>query len=568
MTQKQSPDKPVETLLQTIDPTGIADESLRLTVEILLNLIEELKAETEELRVENQKLRDENNHLKGEKGKPDIKANKTSGFKKDHSSEKERKTPSKHTKSSKNALIKIDRKWILEYPESELPADAEFKGYEKVIVQDILLKTDNVLFLKPKFYSPSEGKTYLASLPAGYDGEFGPGIKAFVMSLYYGGNMTQGKLLEFLENIGISMSAGYLSNLLIKNIDYFESEFNEVYVSGLSSTTWQHLDQTSARVKGVNHTTNVICNPLYTVYSTTLKKGRLSVLGVLQNNQKLQFILNELTYELLDSLNLPTKWSNRLKLLPQETVFTELEFYSLLDRDLKKLGSQYRTRVLEAAAIAFYHQQDKIPVVQTLVCDDAPQFKLLTDLLALCWVHEGRHYKKLSPFVACHQVILDEFLNDFWIYYRELLAYRDFPTQEKQLELKSRFWELFGTVSGYKQLDERKKLTIAKASELLLVLENPELPLHNNPAELAARTMVQRRNISYATQNEDGTKAWDIFMSLVATTRKLGISFFEYMQDRISQKSQIPSLGTIIRDKCFSPHQPMSCQEELLCMSG
>jgi regulator of replication initiation timing len=456
MTQNSESKKVAPDFLQSIDPRGIADPSLRQTVEVLLNLIEELNLKVKSLEEENQKLRDENNRLKGEKGKPDIKANKTSGFKKDHSSEKERKTPSKHTKSSKNALIKIDREWILEYPESDLPADAEFKGYEEVIVQDILLKTDNVLFLKPKFYSRKEGKTYLAPLPAGYDGEFGPGIKAFVMSLYYGGNITQGKLLEFLENIGISMSAGYLSNLLIKNIDYFESEFNEVYLSGLSSSTWQHLDQTSARVKGVNHTTNVICNPLYTVYSTTLKKDRLSVLSVLQNNQKLQFILNELTYELLDSLNLPTKWSNRLKLLPQGTVFTESEFYSLLDRDLKKLGSQYRTRVLEAAAIAFYRQQDKIPVVQTLVCDDAPQFKLLTSLLALCWVHEGRHYKKLSPFVACHQVILDKFLDEFWVYYRELLAYRDFPTQEKQLELKSRFWELFGTVSGYKQLDERK----------------------------------------------------------------------------------------------------------------
>lgn len=160
----------------------------------------------------------------------------------------------------------------MEYPESELPADAQFKGYEEVIVQDILLETDNVLFLKPKFYSPSEGKTYLAPLPAGYDGEFGRGIKALVISLYYGGNMTQGKLLEFLEDIGISMSAGYLSNLLIKNTVDFESELNKVYISGLESTTWQHLDQTSARVKGINHTTNVVCNPLYTVYSTTLKK--------------------------------------------------------------------------------------------------------------------------------------------------------------------------------------------------------------------------------------------------------------------------------------------------------
>ena len=45
--------------------------------------------------------------------------------------------------------------------------------------------------------------------------------------------------------------------------------------------------------------------------------------------------------------------------------------------------------------------------------------------------------------------------------------------------------------------------------------------------------MVHRRNISYATQTEQGTKAWDIFMSLVETTCKLGISFFEYIQDRL-----------------------------------
>jgi len=45
-------------------------------------------------------------------------------------------------------------------------------------------------------------------------------------------------------------------------------------------------------------------------------------------------------------------------------------------------------------------------------------------------------------------------------------------------------------------------------------------------AELGAGTIVLRRNISYGTQTKDGTQAWDTFMSLVATTRKLGISFF------------------------------------------
>ena len=63
-------------------------------------------------------------------------------------------------------------------------------------------------------------------------------------------------------------------------------------------------------------------------------------------------------------------------LLPQETVLSEAQFNHLLNNDLPKLGSQQRTRLKEAAAIAFYHQQTDCPVVQTLCCDDAPQFKL------------------------------------------------------------------------------------------------------------------------------------------------------------------------------------------------
>ncbi len=144
-------------------------------------------------------MRDENNRLKGEKGKPDIKANKVTGFKKNHSSEKERKTPSQHTKSHKNANIQIDRERILEYPKSELPPDAEFKGYEEVIVQDISLQTDNVLFRKQKYYSASEGKTYLAPLPAGYDGEFGrlyqsPSHKPVLRSGTFAGEASPAKL--------------------------------------------------------------------------------------------------------------------------------------------------------------------------------------------------------------------------------------------------------------------------------------------------------------------------------------------------------------------------------------
>ena len=144
MTQKTAPEKLVSALLQTIDPKEIADEQMRQTVELLLNLIEQLNSKVIELEAETQKLRDENNRLKGEQGKPDIKANKKKRLNNNYSSEKERKTSKNHRKSGKKTEITIDREEIVEYPPEKLPEDAEFKGYEEVIVQDLVLKTDNV----------------------------------------------------------------------------------------------------------------------------------------------------------------------------------------------------------------------------------------------------------------------------------------------------------------------------------------------------------------------------------------------------------------------------------------
>lgn len=180
-----------------------------------------------------------------------------------------------------------------------------FKGYEDVIVQDIKLNTDNVLFRKQKYYSPSEGKTYLAELPTGYEGQFGLGLKALVVSQYFQGNMTQGKLLEFLSDIGISISAGQLSKLLIKGHQAFHTEKQEVYQTGLVSSPWQHIDQTSARVGGKNQICNVVCNPLYTIYYTTERKDQLTVLDVLQGGKERQFLLNAQSFELMESFNLP-----------------------------------------------------------------------------------------------------------------------------------------------------------------------------------------------------------------------------------------------------------------------
>ena len=86
----------------------------------------------------------------------------------------------------------------------KLPADAEFKGYERVVVQEILIKTDNVEYKKEVFYSASEKRTYVGELPAGIVGEFGPGIRSLVCTLKYVANMSQPKIQELLENCGIA----------------------------------------------------------------------------------------------------------------------------------------------------------------------------------------------------------------------------------------------------------------------------------------------------------------------------------------------------------------------------
>jgi len=127
----------------------------------LLNLVEEMAADNRALRAELQQLRDENNRLKGEQGRPSIKPGRKppSGGAADHSSERERHKPKAHQKSSKADQITINREEVLTVDRARLPADAEFKGHEPVVVQDVRFQTDNVRFWKEKFYSATSRTT-------------------------------------------------------------------------------------------------------------------------------------------------------------------------------------------------------------------------------------------------------------------------------------------------------------------------------------------------------------------------------------------------------------------------
>ena len=85
----------------------------------------------------------------------------------------------------KSRFTNDDRTKELVVDPASLPPDAEFKGYEEVVVQDVVIRTDNVLFRKEKWYAPSTGQIYLAALPGGYQGEYGPGVRALTLVFYW-----------------------------------------------------------------------------------------------------------------------------------------------------------------------------------------------------------------------------------------------------------------------------------------------------------------------------------------------------------------------------------------------
>ena len=155
--------------------------------------------------------------------------------------------------------------------------------------------------------------------------------------------------------------------------------------------------------------------------------------------------------------------------------------------------------------------------------------------------------EKLEPVVALHQTLLKDFLTRFWAYYDQLLEYRQHPTAQAASRLETEFDALFGASSGYAELDQRRASTRSHKAALLLVLKFPELPLHNNPAELGARGRVRKRDISFGPRTEEGKQAWDTFMTLAATTKKLKVSFYAYVRDRILKKNAIPPLSELIQ---------------------
>jgi hypothetical protein len=545
-------------MLDEVDLSGVTDPEARRILDLLRNVIEVQAGELATLRAENQRLRDENNRLKGEQGAPTIVPSRRVAA--DHASERERRAerPAR-PRVDKRSLLHIDRTEEREVDPALLPPDAERKGSAEFVVQDVVLRTDTVLFRCAKWYAASTGRSYQAPLPEGYaeQGHYGPRLKALALQLYYQGQMSEPKILEVLRSVGIVLSAAHLSTLLITQ-PVFAAEYEDIARAGLASSPYQHLDDTSTRVNGVEAHCHILCGPLFTLYHTTPRKDRQAVLDVLRLGAPRAYQLNRYAWAFLADHGLPGAVVTALGHLPQGVDLDADTFGALLEEHIPRLGPQQRAQILDAAAIGAYRVQQDVPVVEILVCDDAPQFKGVTADLALCWVHAGRHFKKLAPIFAQHRALVDTFLTDFWAYYHDLQAYRLQPTTAERARLDAAFDTLFARRTGYWHLDERIAKTAAKKEALLSVLAHPEVPLHNNPAELGARQRVRKRDVSFGPRSQAGVTAWDVFGTITQTAAKLGVNVAHYLHDRLSGANRMPALADLIIQRVAEAHAPVA----------
>ena len=182
-----------------------------------------------------------------------------------------------------------------------------------------------------------------------------------------------------------------------------------------------------------------------------------------------------------------------------------------------------------------------------MVSDDAGQFRVARH--ALCWVHAERNLQKLMPASPKQAQAVELVRKTIWCFYRGLKLWKQSPCPGGERAFRQQFDKIFGQRTGYKELDALLARLARRKAELLRVLERPEIPLHTNASENDLRACVIKRKISGGTMSADGRLARDVMLGLLKTCRKLGLSFFAYLADRLGLNGdhmRIPPLTNLV----------------------
>jgi len=164
-------------------------------------------------------------------------------------------------------------------------------------------------------------------------------------------------------------------------------------------------------------------------------------------------------------------------------------------------------------------------------------------------VHAERLIHKLIPLNERHRQDLERVRGELWALYADLKAYQRAPDPAAVAPLQTRFEAIFTQKTAFATLNATLQRLYRHQRELLLVLLRPDIPLHTNGSENDIRDYVKWRKISGGTRSDLGRRCRDTFASLKKTCRKLGISFWDYLHDRIHQTGAIPPLPDIVRER-------------------
>lgn len=462
----------------------------------------------------------------------------------------------KGIKSSKK--LDIDEVVMLTIDPENLPPKAKFHSFENFYHQELIIKKKVICFKRARYILEDE-RSILAPLPPEIEGHFGNGVKTFIVQQSQVCNVSENKIKSSLSDMGIDISEGKVHEILMESTKKLESEYNNIAEEGFKSEQLK-TDDTGARFEKKNWFTTVIQNEFFAYFKTTPTKSRKNFLLILQQS-KTQYALNKFAYDYLRSTIKSSKQENIISKLEKhdgKTFETLNDWEKFLDSiKINKLttGKQI-LRYLEEAALLGGVANSGVNLEAVLTSDNARQFKKIFGVHALCWVHMIRSISKIIPGNKEEIEELDRILDQVWTFYKNLKDYQETPDNQKISELEKKFDEIFGqSVQSQKLLEALNSFKEYK-KELLCILKYPKTPLHNNSSESDIRPAVIKRKISGPTRSVWGRLARDIWLTIVKTCRKLGISPWVYIADRLSHNPQMMSLSEIIHQRVIAQQLP------------
>src|SRR4051812_14419785 len=513
---------------------------LRSLVVSLLKIVAQLEAKVAALT-------EENARLKGLKGRPTL---KPSGMEKgtDPSPPPSGKAGCRQRRREprrpKSARLIVDEERVV--PLAPQPG-WRFKGFKVYTVQDLVVETRVVRYWRPCYRTP-EGKLVVAPLPPEATGHFGANLVRYLLSQHYQCRVTMPLLQRQLDDFGILISAGQISNLLTKGHDAFHTEKTAVKRAGLETARWISVDDTGARHLGSNGVTTQIGDDRFTSFDTVAAKSRLMFLMTLRGEFQ-DYVINAAALIYLHEQDAPAFLIERLmahngRQFADEDAWTD---------HLIACGITGAKAVRLASEAAVAGSLDHLLQDTVIVSDGAGQFDVFRH--GLCWIHAERLIHRLVPVTEAQRAAVALVRHLIWWLSRALNLYRADPSAQARAGLKPRFARLFGRTTGFAELDAALARLKRRKSELLVALERPEVPLNTNSSEQDVRDPVTIRKISGSTRSEDGRRCRDTFLSLKKTCQKNAISFWAYLGDRLGITTHgIAHLPDLIRQR--APPKP------------